>query len=85
MELIEPFIRGTIDNNMKFGSSAALTGPIARGDLLLVESQLAAVTQISLSLGQLYRELGLIAVDLSHKQGKADPDALAAMTNLFRG
>lgn len=85
MELIEPFIRGTIDNNMKFGSSAALTGPIARGDLLLVESQLAAVTQISLSLGQLYRELGLVAVDLSHKQGRADPHSLAAMRNLFRG
>ena len=42
-ELLVPLVRATVENWASFGSAAALTGPVARGDTETVSRQRAAV------------------------------------------
>jgi predicted short-subunit dehydrogenase-like oxidoreductase (DUF2520 family) len=71
-QLMEPLVRGTVDNVMRLGPSHALTGPIARGESLVVELQAKAVAQRDALLGEIYSRLGLAAVDIARVQGLSD-------------
>jgi predicted short-subunit dehydrogenase-like oxidoreductase (DUF2520 family) len=72
--LMEPLVRGTVDNVMRLGPSQALTGPIARGESGVVELQVKAVAQRDALLGEIYSRLGLAAVDIAqglpHERGE---------------
>lgn len=57
-KLLEPLVRGTIDNVFRMGTTAALTGPIARGDLATVVRQYKAVAAWDRQAGRLYKLLG---------------------------
>jgi len=70
-QLMEPLVRGTVDNIMRLGSAQALTGPIARGESDVVALQSKSVTLESSRLGELYARLGLVAVDVARQQGLA--------------
>ena len=61
LELLEPLVRGTVDNLFEHGPATALTGPIARGDHRLVARQLSAVAAWSDEHADLYRRLGEVA------------------------
>lgn len=65
---LKPLIGATIENIDKQGPKAALTGPVARGDVNTVASHLEAI-QASSVLGNIqegcYRELGLQAAELT--------------------
>jgi predicted short-subunit dehydrogenase-like oxidoreductase (DUF2520 family) len=67
--LMEPLVRGTVDNIMRLGPPNALTGPIARGEVEVVRHQLSAVAQESSEVGELYARLGLIATDVARSRG----------------
>jgi predicted short-subunit dehydrogenase-like oxidoreductase (DUF2520 family) len=67
--LMEPLVRGTIDNVMRLGPTRALTGPIARGEEGVVALQGRAVSEQSAVLGDIYATLGLVAVDIARAQG----------------
>jgi predicted short-subunit dehydrogenase-like oxidoreductase (DUF2520 family) len=69
MQIMQPLIRGTIENIARLGNAQALTGPIARGDDVVVGQQLAHVAAQDPLLGDLYASLGRIAVELAHAQG----------------
>ncbi len=71
-QLMEPLVRGTVDNVMRLGPSQALTGPIARGESGVVELQAKAVAQRDALLGEIYARLGLAAVDIARIQGLSD-------------
>ena len=79
MAVLEPIVRGTVDNLFRLGPARALSGPVARGDAALVARQLAAVAGRDALLGRIYRDLGRIAVDLSREQGNASGEALDAL------
>ena len=75
---------GTLENVFEFGTSAALTGPIARGDTEVVRSQLEALLASEPALAELYRCLGSLAVELSRRQGSAEPENLAKIVEILR-
>ncbi|OEU60518.1 MAG: hypothetical protein BA870_09290 [Desulfuromonadales bacterium C00003094] len=83
MQVMEPIVRGTVENIFNSGTVGALTGPIARGDHSTVSKQLAALSDWNPRLGNLYRDLGATALELSRLQGTAPPDSLAALAKLL--
>ena len=84
MEVMEPLVRGTVENLFRLGPVRALTGPIARGEVAVVAGQSAALDRWATRVAELYRALGRVAVDLAAAQGEADPEALAAVQKLLR-
>ncbi len=70
-----PLIRGTLSNIGAKGIPAALTGPIARGDVATVSAHLKAIEKDAPELLQLYRCLGLYTVGLARAKGTLDREA----------
>jgi predicted short-subunit dehydrogenase-like oxidoreductase (DUF2520 family) len=54
LQLLVPLSRESLDNVLRLGPSAALTGPIARGDHDTVARQSQAVTEWNPQIGILY-------------------------------
>lgn len=81
--MMEPLVRETLDNVFRLGTKDALTGPIARGDGFVVERQVEALEHWNPAIADVYRKLGLIAIELA--QGKANPAALADIARSLRG
>ena len=74
-QALEPLIRATVENISKLGTEAALTGPIARGDLRTVTAHLAALDESERELSDLYRALGRWTVDLALRKGSIEGTA----------
>jgi predicted short-subunit dehydrogenase-like oxidoreductase (DUF2520 family) len=70
--LMEPLVRGTVDNIMRLGPEGALTGPIARGEGTIVARQLDAIAKGSTTFAQLYSQLGSLALDIAQAQGLSE-------------
>jgi predicted short-subunit dehydrogenase-like oxidoreductase (DUF2520 family) len=70
---LAPLVGGTLDNLASQGPLGALTGPVARGDAETVARHLAA---LSGEPRELYRQLGMRALDLARRRGLA-PEAAA--------
>ncbi|OWW23047.1 Rossmann-like and DUF2520 domain-containing protein [Noviherbaspirillum denitrificans] len=58
LRLMEPLVRGTVDNVFRLGTTEALTGPIARGDVATVLRQYRALSGWDKRIGALYKRLG---------------------------
>lgn len=84
-EAMAPLVRETLDNVLRLGTVQALTGPIARGDHAVVARQLAALSAWDGRIGELYRRLGAIALELSRQQGSAPAEDLARLGDLLEG
>ena len=82
--MIEPLVRETLDNVFALGPARALTGPIARGDLEVVQRQLSALAAADPRLAAVYRSLGVIAADIAGAGHRFDATALAAMNALLQ-
>jgi predicted short-subunit dehydrogenase-like oxidoreductase (DUF2520 family) len=72
LEALEPLVRETVDAIFEKGPARALTGPISRGDTATVRRQLSRVRQWDRELGELYRNLGLLAVALAEADQRLD-------------
>jgi len=68
-----PLLRGTVENIGKLGLPAALTGPIARGDVETVERHLKALAPLPRDIRRLYCELGLYTVRVAQRKGTLKP------------
>ena len=77
--IMEPIVSGTVETVFKLGPVAALTGPLARGEQAVVQTQCTALGRWDKQIEQVYKALGRVAVELSAAQGNADSDALAAI------
>jgi predicted short-subunit dehydrogenase-like oxidoreductase (DUF2520 family) len=64
-QLAAPLAAETMDNVFRLGAGAALTGPIARGDLGTVARQQAALDLWDGPTGHLYRALAAATVTLA--------------------
>jgi len=84
-DLVEPLVRGTIDNIFKVGTVEALTGPISRGDYKVVESHLCAMKTLNLSsaeqLCELYSVLGRAALELVRQKGIVENSKLNMLSS----
>ena len=85
LQVMEPLVRGTVDNIFRLGTVQALTGPIARGDAAVVSAQLDALEGWDQELAAIYRSLAGVAVGLSRKRGQASESDLAAVEKLLAG
>ena len=84
LAMMEPLVRETVDNVFKLGPARALTGPIARGDDAVVAGHLSALGAWDAGIGELYRQLGTVALDLARTQGEASSDALTRLADVLR-
>lgn len=72
LRLMEPLVRGTMDNVFRLGTTEALTGPIARGDIMTAVRQYRAVSAWDDRHGELYKHLGKLTADIAaRKRGKS--------------
>ncbi len=78
-KMMDPLVRETVDNVFKLGTVKALTGPIARGDAMVVERQIDSLRDFDPRTAEIYRALGVMAVALSRAQGGADAAELDAI------
>jgi len=68
LELMAPLVRETIDNIFRIGPAAALTGPIARGDIVTAERQQRAIADWNQDYGALYQQLAKLTADLAARR-----------------
>jgi predicted short-subunit dehydrogenase-like oxidoreductase (DUF2520 family) len=74
-----PLLRGTAANLELLGPTAALTGPVRRGDLHTIQVHLSALTP---SERELYRRLALASLELARQAG-LDPALADRVQNLL--
>jgi predicted short-subunit dehydrogenase-like oxidoreductase (DUF2520 family) len=67
-----PLVAGTAANLAELGAARALTGPIRRADLGTLRAHLAALPA---DVAQLYRALGVAALELAREAGLAEESA----------
>lgn len=67
LKLLEPIVLQTAQNNMTLGPEKSLTGPIARGDLETVTTQVENLVSVDPQLACCYRHLGLACVALARR------------------
>ena len=82
--MMEPIVRETLDNVLRLGPARALTGPIARGDDAVVAHHLEALADWDPRVADIYRGLGIIAVELARTQGGADSAALDGIEAMLK-
>lgn len=68
LQLMEPLVRGTVDNVFRLGPTDALTGPIARGDIATAVKQYRAVNDWDERHGALYKQLGKLTADIAARR-----------------
>ncbi len=83
LRMMEPLVRETLDNVFRLGTADALTGPIARGDQAVVARQIDALAAWDPRVAAIYKELGMVAVELARTQGGADPQSLVAIERML--
>jgi predicted short-subunit dehydrogenase-like oxidoreductase (DUF2520 family) len=94
LDALLPLLRATVANLDALGPSAALAGPVARGDLTTVAAHLAwlrqqddgAATSAMLDRAALraaYRDLARLAIPLARARGSLADDAAEALERLL--
>jgi predicted short-subunit dehydrogenase-like oxidoreductase (DUF2520 family) len=84
LQIIAPIAHGMITNIVQLDTANALTGPIARGDVSTVNTQLNAFQNWKPEFGELYRLLGGIALDLSIIKDTASHESLELIAKLLK-
>lgn len=70
LDLMAPLVHETIDNIFRVGPAAALTGPIARGDIATAKRQQKAVATWNAEYGELYEQFAKLTADLAARRTK---------------
>ncbi len=83
-EMLEPLIRGTLENISKQGTIAALTGPVARGDTRVVSSHMEDIEKAIPGCLEFYRMMGRYTLELAQKRGDISPGAVLELESLLK-
>jgi predicted short-subunit dehydrogenase-like oxidoreductase (DUF2520 family) len=83
LKALMPLIKGTVKNIDKLGIPSALTGPIARGDSIIVSNHLKALSRSRKDLIDLYAELGRYTVKIGAKKGTLNTIKALEIISLF--
>ncbi|MEJ2444441.1 MAG: DUF2520 domain-containing protein [Exilibacterium sp.] len=62
---------------------AALTGPIARGDVTTLAKHLHSLSAFDSKVRNLYKSLGLATLDISREKGVANPEKLSLIEQML--
>lgn len=82
--MMEPLLRGTLENLATTSPEEALTGPVARGDLETLHMHGQALRQHLPQLVPAYAALTVEAVRLAVRSGKLDPDRAEDVLSLMQ-
>lgn len=85
LKALEPMVRETVDAIFDKGPEKALTGPISRGDVAAVRRQLAMVRDWDPAIGELYRGLGLIALQIAEADRRIGAERAAELRAALTG
>jgi len=66
---LAPIARATLENTLRMGPQAALTGPISRGDVETVRRNVHALRLVSQSTQNLYRAAGRRTIPIALRRG----------------
>jgi predicted short-subunit dehydrogenase-like oxidoreductase (DUF2520 family) len=69
LQALAPLAKTSLDNTLRQGPVAALTGPIERGDVSTISTHLAALQGITGPIPLLYRAAGLQTLELARLKG----------------
>ncbi len=69
LKALLPLIKGTLQNIESLGTTDALTGPIARGDVLTIRGHIEAIRKRTPELLALYEELARQTVSVARNKG----------------
>ncbi|GMQ60402.1 Rossmann-like and DUF2520 domain-containing protein [Vallitalea sediminicola] len=83
LQLIEPLVKGTINNIFEKGTKKALTGPIARGDVNTIKTHVRALSREDRNLEQFYCLLGNRTLSLVEKQNKLNEYTLNTLKEVL--
>jgi len=83
LPMMESLVRETVENVFRMGTAAALTGPIARGDVPIVAQHLRLLRDWRGDVADIYRALGIVTLELARKSG-ADTSRLDEIDSLLR-
>jgi predicted short-subunit dehydrogenase-like oxidoreductase (DUF2520 family) len=64
-----PLLEGTVANLKGEGLPAALTGPVARGDLSTIQANLSAISRAAPHISAIYSSLGLATIPIALEKG----------------
>lgn len=78
-----PLIKGTVKNIEKLGIPLALTGPISRGDINVVEDHLRVISKNRQKMLKLYSELGKYTVKIAIEKGTLKTKDAKKIISLF--
>ena len=76
-------LASAVSNLAELPPAEALTGPVARGEVVVVEEHLAALDRTSPEAAAAYRALGKVMLGLRDPGAGAGPEALARLGRLF--
>ncbi len=79
LQALLPLARGTLEAVSARGTAGALSGPISRGDLGVIERHLQALDALGPTHGALYRVLSLYQLDLARQSGRLSPEQIEAI------
>ena len=83
LKALLPLIQGAVDNLNAVGLPAALTGPIARGDVPTVRRHLEALADAAPSLQTVYRDLALETIPVALARGGLSEAAAIELRDLL--
>lgn len=68
LQMMGPLVRETVENVLRLGPEAALTGPIARGDMATARKQQEAVRSTNAAHGALYEQFIQLTIELAQRR-----------------
>ena len=83
-EILNPLIRGTLSNIETTGIPNALTGPIARGDVGIVEKHVLAIRALSGEMANYYTENGIKTIKIALAKGTLSEDAAKMLLRILK-
>lgn len=78
-KVLGPLIEGTLKNIKSKGTVEALTGPVVRGDVSIIEKHVKEIEDKTPDLTELYRVLGKYTVEVARRKGTLSQDTLDAL------
>jgi predicted short-subunit dehydrogenase-like oxidoreductase (DUF2520 family) len=85
LPVLIPLLASVVQNLAQVGLPGALTGPVERGDVTVVERHLETLGVRAPEVVELYRLVGRDVLRLAREKAKIDPASAARLETLFSG
>ncbi len=80
---LNPLIQGSIENILNLGTSKALTGPIARGDVNTIKKHIQAMKNVNPKWLHMYKTLGFATTELAEREKLKDKEKVDELKRLL--